>query len=57
MLFERFFKVNSEEKSDSIGIGLNLAKLIIEAQNGSISVKSQENIGTEFNISFLKTNN
>lgn len=56
-IFERFFKVNSEEKSDSIGIGLNLAKLIIEAQNGSISVKSQENIGTEFNISFLKTNN
>lgn len=56
-IFERFFKVNSEEKSDSIGIGLNLAKLIIEAQNGSVSVKSQENIGTEFNISFLKTNN
>lgn len=56
-IFERFFKVNSEEKSDSIGIGLNLAKLIIEAQNGSISVKSQENIGTEFNISFLKINN
>lgn len=30
-------------------------KTIIESQQGSISVKSKEGTGTEFNITFLKT--
>lgn len=53
-IFERFYKVSSEVKPESIGIGLNLAKLIIESQGGTISVKSDKNLGTEFTISFLK---
>ena len=53
-VFERFYKVNSEIKPDSIGIGLNLSKLIVESQDGTISVKSEKGEGTEFTITFLK---
>jgi signal transduction histidine kinase len=53
-IFERFYKVSSEVKPESIGIGLNLAKLIVESQGGTISVKSKKNEGTEFTMTFLK---
>ena len=53
-IFERFYKVSSEVKPESIGIGLNLAKLIVESQNGTISVTSKKNEGTEFTMTFLK---
>lgn len=51
-IFERFYKSNT--KSDSIGIGLNLSKTIIEKQHGSISVQSEKGKGTTFIIRFLK---
>lgn len=54
-IFKRFYKSNSDLKTDSIGIGLNLAKLIIESQEGTISVKSEKNKGTELAITFLKS--
>lgn len=53
-IFKRFYKVNYSIKPDSIGIGLNLSKLIVEAQDGTISVSSKKDIGTEFTIRFLK---
>ncbi|HZK10415.1 MAG TPA: sensor histidine kinase, partial [Clostridia bacterium] len=53
-IFERFYKTTSKVKPDSIGIGLNLAKLIVEAQKGSISVQSKKDIGTSFTMTFLK---
>lgn len=53
-IFKRFYSGSTKLKSDSIGIGLNLAKLIIESQKGSISVKSKRGEGTAFTISFLK---
>ncbi len=50
-IFERFYKgVNSS--SDSIGIGLALAKTIIENDNGIISVIKEEN-GTKFIIKYF----
>ena len=52
-IFERFYKVSSEIKPDSIGIGLNLSKLIVESQDGTISVKSEKGEGTEFIVTFL----
>jgi hypothetical protein len=52
-IFERFYKVNNEVKPDSIGIGLNLSKLIVESQDGTISVKSEKGKKTEFIITFL----
>ena len=53
-IFKRFYKGRIKSKSDSIGIGLNLAKVIIESQDGTISVSSKKGEGTSFNISFLK---
>ncbi len=53
-IFKRFYKGNVGGKTDSIGIGLNLAKAIIQSQNGSISVKSEKRKGTAFTVSFLK---
>lgn len=53
-IFERFYKISSDIKPESIGIGLNLAKLIVESQDGTISVESKKDVGTEFVITFLK---
>jgi len=54
-IFNRFYKGENSTNPASIGIGLALSKTIIEAQQGSISVKSEEGKGTEFSIIFLKT--
>ena len=51
-IFERFYK-GENATSDSIGIGLGLAKTIIEEDNGNISVDSNEN-GTQFVIKYFK---
>jgi len=53
-IFKRFYRGKSNSKSDSIGIGLNLTKLIVKSQEGSISVRSKKGEGTTFTISFLK---
>lgn len=53
-IFKRFYKAKNSKSSDSIGIGLALAKSIIEAHDGLIEVKSNVNIGTKFIITFLK---
>lgn len=52
-IFERFYKAKNSA-ADSVGIGLAFAKTIIEADNGQISVKSQEGQGTEFIITYYK---
>lgn len=52
-IFERFYK-SSNASQDSIGIGLSLAKTIIEANNGYITCKSEEDIGTTFEIKYAK---
>ena len=49
-IFERFYKsANSSE--DSVGIGLCLAKTIIEEDKGSIMVESDDK-GTIFTIKY-----
>ncbi|QEZ70754.1 sensor histidine kinase [Paraclostridium bifermentans] len=53
-IFKRFYKGKSSSKEDSVGIGLAMAKSIIEGQKGDISVKSEKNKGTQFNIIFHK---
>ena len=52
-IFKRFYKGNNSSK-DSVGIGLSLAKVIIEKNNGYISVDSKINEGTTFIIKYLK---
>ena len=53
-IFKRFYSTNSSK--NSIGIGLNMAKLIIERQNGMIEVTSEEGKYTTFRIIFPKKN-
>ena len=52
-IFERFYKGKSSSK-DSVGIGLALAKTIVEKDNGYITVESEINKGTIFYIRYLK---
>lgn len=48
-IFERFYIVDKSraKKTQSIGLGLSIVKHIVEYHNGSISLKSIENVGTE----------
>ncbi len=52
-IFERFYK-GKNASSDSVGIGLALAKTIIEKNAGSISVDSKLGKGTVFTIKYFK---
>lgn len=51
-IFERFYKGKSSK--ESIGIGLNMAKKILDMQMGDISVTSIIDKGTTFKIKFYK---
>ena len=52
-IFERFYKgKNSSE--NSVGIGLALAKSIIEKDNGYILCFSKKEEGTTFEIKYMK---
>ncbi|MCM1541656.1 MAG: ATP-binding protein [Blautia sp.] len=52
-LFERFYRGRSAGK-DSVGIGLALAKEIIDRQKGYITVDSDKGKGTAFLVKFIK---
>ncbi len=52
-IFERFYK-GKNASENSIGIGLALAKAIIEKENGHIICKSEIGVGTTFEIKFIK---
>lgn len=52
-VFERFFKGKNSSK-ESFGIGLNLAKMIITAQNGTIKAENSQNGSAQFTIRFYK---
>lgn len=51
-IFERFYK--GKHNKESIGIGLNMAKKIIDLQGGTIDVMSELNVGTTFQIKIYK---
>lgn len=53
-IFERFYH-GKNSAPDSVGIGLALAKTIIEQERGSITVESEENEGTRFSIKFYNS--
>lgn len=53
-LFERFYK-GQNSGSESIGIGLALARSVITAQNGSVVADNAEDGGAEFVIRFYKS--
>ena len=53
-IFERFYR-GKNSSSNSVGIGLALAKTIIEEQKGEIAVTSKVGEGTSFTIKFYKS--
>lgn len=52
-IFERFYK-GKNSGNESCGIGLSLAKSIIEKSNGYIYVESEEGKGSKFTIKYAK---
>ena len=52
-IFKRFYRSKQSLDTPGIGLGLPLAKSIIEGQGGLISVESIINQGTTFILSFL----
>ncbi|MEG2739978.1 sensor histidine kinase [Clostridium sp.] len=52
-IFKRFYTGRKGLKSESIGVGLAMAKSIIESQGGYILVRSEKDVGTEFEITFI----
>ena len=53
LIFERFYRAKNCNE-DSIGIGLSLAKTIIEQNNGYIKATSEVGKGTLFEIKYIK---
>ena len=52
-MFERFYK-GKNAKPESVGIGLAFARMIITAQDGTISVRNNPNGGACFSVRFYK---
>lgn len=57
-IFERYSKDKKTKKTilKSSGIGMYVVKNLIEAQNGEISIESEEGIGTEIVMRFIREN-
>lgn len=52
-IFQRFYKTKNSNEN-SIGIGLPLAKAIIEQSNGYIKVETKYGEGTSFEVKYIK---
>ncbi|HOB29288.1 MAG TPA: HAMP domain-containing sensor histidine kinase [Bacillota bacterium] len=52
-IFNRFYK-GKNAAADQVGIGLAMARAIVEKQGGEITVKSEQNRGAEFTIKFYR---
>lgn len=53
-LFERFYR-GKHATTQSVGIGLSLARMIITAQNGTIQASNRREGGAQFTIRFYKS--
>lgn len=52
-IFKRFYRSKKSLDTQGVGLGLSLAKAIVEGQGGIISVQSTMHEGTVFTLSFL----
>ena len=52
-ILKRFYRSRFSKDTQGIGLGLPLAKAIIEAHSGTIEVDSQPGAGTTFTLTFL----
>lgn len=55
-IFKRFYRSRFSKDKQGVGLGLPLAKAVIEAHSGTIEVDSGLDRGTAFTINFLKQN-
>ncbi|MBQ9228617.1 MAG: HAMP domain-containing histidine kinase [Eubacterium sp.] len=53
-IFERFYH-GKNASADSVGIGLALSKTVLNKQNASVAVTSEENVGTVFEVKFYQS--
>jgi len=53
-VFEQFFRVPDQGKETGAGLGLAIVKEIVEAQGGTVSVKSGEGKGTTFTFTLKR---
>jgi signal transduction histidine kinase len=55
-IFDKYFRVKSDQSRhfDGVGLGLAIVKNIIEQHNGTISVASEENVGSTFTFTIPK---
>jgi signal transduction histidine kinase/HAMP domain-containing protein len=54
-VFEQFFRISDQESESGAGLGLAIAKEIVEAHGGSIMVESRESEGSTFTFSLKRS--
>lgn len=54
-IFKRFYRSRFSKDTQGVGLGLPLAKVVIEEHNGTIEVDSELGVGTTFIMNFLIT--
>lgn len=56
-VFDRFYRSNNarSEETDGSGLGLSIAKWIVDAHAGTIEVSSREGVGTRFTVRIPRT--
>lgn len=52
-IFDRFYVVDTARTQSSTGLGLSIAKTLVESQNGQITVTSSRGQGTTFKLMLL----
>lgn len=52
-IFKRFYRSRFSKDTQGVGLGLSLAKSIIEAHNGTVEADSELGKGTTFTLNFL----
>ena len=56
-IFKRFYRSRFSQDVHGIGLGLPLAKTIVESHGGTISVTSKIDVGTTFTLNFFNFTN